>query len=151
MEQLPLPAASKAFGEIKLPGSKSISNRTLLLAALSEGKTEIFDLLVSDDTARMLEALQTLGLKLEKKNETNWIVHGCNGNFPNKNADLFLGNAGTAFRPLTAALAFSSGHYTLHGVPRMHERPIGDLVDALRQAGAKIEYLENEGFPPLKI
>ena len=151
MEQLHLKAVSKASGTVKLPGSKSISNRTLLLAALSEGVTEIHDLLVSDDTARMLEALQKLGVKLEKVSETNWIVHGCNGNFPNKNADLFLGNAGTAFRPLTAALALSDGHYTLKGVPRMHERPIKDLVDALRQTGAQIEYLETEGFPPLKI
>ena len=149
--QKKLPAASKASGTIKLPGSKSISNRTLLLAALSEGTTEICDLLISDDTARMLEALQTLGVKLEKKSETDWIVHGCNGNFPNKNADLFLGNAGTAFRPLTAALALSGGHYTLKGVPRMHERPIKDLVDALRQIGANIEYTGNESFPPLKI
>ena len=151
MEQLHLPAASKASGTIKLPGSKSISNRTLLLAALSEGVTEIRDLLVSDDTARMLEALQKLGVKLEKKSEIDWIVHGCGGNFPNKNADLFLGNAGTAFRPLTAALALSGGHYTLRGVPRMHERPIKDLVDALRQIGGNIDYLENEGFPPLRI
>jgi len=151
MEQLTLPAAHQAQGAITLPGSKSISNRTLLLAALSAGVTEIHDLLVSDDTARMLEALQTLGVKLEKLTETNWIVHGCSGNFPNKNADLFLGNAGTAFRPLTAALAFSNGNYRLHGVPRMHERPIGDLVDALRQAGAAIEYEQNAGFPPLKI
>ena len=151
MEQLHLPAASHAEGSITLPGSKSISNRTLLLAALADGVTEICDLLVSDDTARMLEALQTLGVKLEKVSETNWIVHGCGGNLPNKNAALFLGNAGTAFRPLTAALALSGGHYMLSGVPRMHERPIGDLVDALRQAGAQIEYLENEGFPPLKI
>ncbi len=151
MEQLHLPAASHAEGTIKLPGSKSISNRTLLLAALADGVTEIRDLLVSDDTARMLEALEKLGVKLEKLSETDWRVHGCSGNFPNKNAELFLGNAGTAFRPLTAALAFSNGHYTLSGVPRMHERPIGDLVDALRQIGANIEYCENEGFPPLKI
>ncbi len=151
MEQLTLPAANKAEGNITLPGSKSISNRTLLLAALAEGVTEIRDLLVSDDTSRMLEALEKLGIKLEKLSETNWRVHGCNGNFPNKDAELFLGNAGTAFRPLTAALALSGGHYSLSGVPRMHERPIGDLVDALRQIGANIEYLENEGFPPLKI
>ena len=151
MEQLHLPAASKAAGNIKLPGSKSISNRTLLLAALSDGVTEICDLLVSDDTAHMLEALEKLGVKLEKVRETDWIVHGCKGNFPNKNADLFLGNAGTAFRPLTAVLAFAGGNYTLSGVPRMHERPIGDLVDALRQAGANIEYLGKESFPPLKI
>ena len=156
MEQLTLPAANRAEGVIKLPGSKSISNRTLLLAALANGATEIRDLLVSDDTARMLEALEKLGVKIEKLSETEWRVHGCSGHFPNKgtpnkNAELFLGNAGTAFRPLTAALALSGGHYKLSGVPRMHERPIGDLVDALRQIGADIEYLENEGFPPLKI
>ena len=151
MEQLTLPAAHRAEGTVKLPGSKSISNRTLLLAALGEGNIEVRDLLVSDDTARMLEALEKLGVKLEKLSETNWRIHGCSGNFPNKNAELFLGNAGTAFRPLTAVLALSGGHYTLSGVPRMHERPIKDLVDALRQIGANIEYLGNEGFPPLKI
>ncbi len=156
MEQLHLPAASRAEGTVKLPGSKSISNRTLLLAALANGVTEIRDLLISDDTNRMLEALEKLGVKLEKLSETDWRVHGCGGNFPNKGTlekpvDLFLGNAGTAFRPLTAALALSGGYFYLHGVPRMHERPIGDLVDALRQIGANIEYLENEGFPPLKI
>ena len=104
----------------------------------------------------MLEALQKLGVKLKKLAGNTWQVVGCEGSFPNKGSqekpiDLFLGNAGTAFRPLTAALAFSNGYYYLHGVPRMHERPIGDLVDALRQAGAQIEYLGNEGFPPLKI
>jgi 3-phosphoshikimate 1-carboxyvinyltransferase len=151
MEQLTLPAASRAEGTVKLPGSKSISNRTLLLAALATGITEIRDLLVSDDTARMLEALEKLGVKQEKLSETDWRVYGCGGQFPNKNAELFLGNAGTAFRPLTAALALSGGHYTLSGVPRMHERPIGDLVEALRQIGANIEYLGEQGFPPLKI
>lgn len=156
MEQLKLPAASHAQGTIKLPGSKSISNRTLLLAALATGTTLIHDLLASDDTARMLDALEKLGVKLEKISETDWRVHGCGGQFPNKgssnkNAELFLGNAGTAFRPLTAALALSGGHYTLTGVARMHERPIADLVDALRQLGANIEYLENDGFPPLEI
>ncbi|MDP3210551.1 3-phosphoshikimate 1-carboxyvinyltransferase [Methylotenera sp.] len=151
MEQLTLEASSQAQGTITLPGSKSISNRTLLLAALSNGTTEIRDLLASDDTSRMLEALQILGVKLDNFAENAWRVTGCGGNFPNKNADLFLGNAGTAFRPLTAALAFSGGNYVLSGVPRMHERPIGDLVDALRQAGAEVEYLQNEGFPPLKI
>lgn len=151
MEQLTLPAANHAEGTITLPGSKSISNRTLLLAALSSGVTEIRDLLSSDDTARMLEALDKLGIKLENFAKNVWRVTGCGGNFPNKDAELFLGNAGTAFRPLTAALAFSNGHYQLSGVPRMHERPIGDLVDALRQAGAQIEYLGNTGFPPLKI
>lgn len=156
MEQLHLPAVHEVSGSVKLPGSKSISNRTLLLAALSDGVTEILDLLVSDDTARMLEALQTLGVKLEKLTETDWRIHGCNGDFPNKGSaekpvDLFLGNAGTAFRPLTAALALSNGYYYLHGVPRMHERPIKDLVDALLQIGCQIEYKNNSGFPPLLI
>jgi 3-phosphoshikimate 1-carboxyvinyltransferase len=151
MEQLTLSPASHAAGSITLPGSKSISNRTLLLAALASGTTEIRDLLASDDTSRMLESLETLGVVLENFAENAWRVTGCNGHFPNKNADLFLGNAGTAFRPLTAALAFSEGEYALSGVPRMHERPIGDLVEALRLAGAQIEYLANEKYPPLKI
>jgi len=151
MEQLTLPARHHAEGTITLPGSKSISNRTLLLAALANGVTEIRDLLASDDTSRMLEALQTLGVQVENFAENAWRVTGCGGNFPNKKAEIFLGNAGTAFRPLTAALAFVGGDYTLSGVPRMHERPIGDLVDALKQAGADIQYLANSGFPPLKI
>lgn len=151
MEQLLLNAFHHANGEIKLPGSKSISNRTLLLAALSKGTTLIRDLLISDDTNRMLDALKLLGVTLEQCGEHDWKVTGCAGQFPNKQADLFLGNAGTAFRPLTAALALSNGHYHLHGVPRMHERPIGDLVDALHQAGADITYEANSGFPPLNI
>lgn len=151
MEQLHLPAFHHANGEIKLPGSKSISNRTLLLAALSKGTTLIRDLLISDDTNRMLDALKLLGVTLEQCGEHDWEVTGCAGQFPNKQADLFLGNAGTAFRPLTAALALSNGHYHLHGVPRMHERPIGDLVDALRQTGADITYEANSGFPPLNV
>jgi len=151
MEQLNLSPASHADGRITLPGSKRISNRTLLLAALASGNTEIRDVLASDDTARMLESLTKLGVKLDQIGEHNWRVHGCAGNFHNKQADLFLGNAGTAFRPLTAALAFSNGDYQLSGVARMHERPIGDLVDALQQAGANISYLGQPGFPPLKI
>ena len=151
MEQLNLSPASHADGRITLPGSKSISNRTLLLAALASGNTEIRDVLASDDTARMLESLTKLGVKLDQIGEHDWRVHGCAGNFHNKQADLFLGNAGTAFRPLTAALAFSNGNYQLSGVARMHERPIGDLVDALQQAGANISYLGQPGFPPLKI
>lgn len=151
MEQLLLNAFHHANGEIKLPDSKSISNRTLLLAALSKGTTLIRDLLISDDTNRMLDALKLLGVTLEQCGEHDWKVTGCAGQFPNKQADLFLGNAGTAFRPLTAALALSNGHYHLHGVPRMHERPIGDLVDALHQAGADITYEANSGFPPLNI
>lgn len=151
MEQLTLPACRNANGSIKLPGSKSISNRTLLLAALAQGTTEILELLASDDTSRMLEALEALGIQLDNFAQNAWRVVGCAGDFPNKQADLFLGNAGTAFRPLTAALAFSNGSYHLHGVPRMHERPIGDLVHALRQASANVEYLANDGFPPLQI
>ncbi len=151
MEQLNLAPASHADGRITLPGSKSISNRTLLLAALATGTTEIRDLLASDDTARMLESLAKLGIALDNFADNAWRVQGCAANFSNKQADLFLGNAGTAFRPLTAALAFSHGDYLLSGVPRMHERPIGDLVDALQQAGANISYLAQPGFPPLKI
>jgi len=123
----------------------------LLLAALSNDITLVGDLLASDDVSRMLESLGKLGIICDNFQQNAWNIHGCSGGFPNKNAELFLGNAGTAFRPLTAALALSNGHYTLSGVPRMHERPIGDLVDALRQIGANIEYLGNEGFPPLKI
>ncbi|MDP2761878.1 MAG: 3-phosphoshikimate 1-carboxyvinyltransferase, partial [Sideroxyarcus sp.] len=129
----------------------SISNRVLLLAALAEGVTVVRDLLYSDDTERMLDALRILGVKVEALGDNAYRVTGCGGDFPNKDAKLFLGNAGTAFRPLTAALALSSGCYELSGVPRMHERPIGDLVDALRQLGANIKYLGNEGFPPLQI
>jgi 3-phosphoshikimate 1-carboxyvinyltransferase len=150
MEQLHLKPVTKVTGNIQLPGSKSISNRTLLLAALAKGRTEIRDLLKSDDTDRMLEALDALGIKITKTAQ-GVLVEGCTGNFPNKQADLFLGNAGTAFRPLTAALAFSNGDYHLHGVPRMHERPIGHLVSALQSAGANIKYLANDGYPPLQI
>src|SRR5512142_2518112 len=151
LEFLELPPLMSAHGTVRLPGSKSISNRVLLLAALSEGITEVRDLLKSDDTDRMLDALGTLGVAVEALGDNAYRVTGCGGKFPNKNAKLFLGNAGTAFRPLTAALALSGGSYELSGVPRMHERPIGDLVDALRQLGADIQYLGNEGFPPLKI
>lgn len=148
---LDLPPLLSANGTVHLPGSKSISNRVLLLAALSEGETEVRDLLHSDDTERMLDGLRTLGVKIEELGNNAYRVTGCGGNFPVKEAKLFLGNAGTAFRPLTAALALAGGSYELSGVARMHERPIGDLVDALRQLGANIEYLGNEGFPPLAI
>lgn len=151
MEFLDLAPITRAQGTVQLPGSKSISNRTLLLAALASGETEIRDLLKSDDTDRMLEALAALGVGVTKTGENDYRVVGTGGSFANKEADLFLGNAGTAFRPLTAALALSGGTYKLHGVARMHERPIGDLVDALRQIGADITYLGEEGFPPLLI
>jgi 3-phosphoshikimate 1-carboxyvinyltransferase len=151
MEFLDLSPLKSAQGTVRLPGSKSISNRTLLLAALAEGTTDIRDLLGSDDTDRMLEALAKLGVGIEKTGERDYRVTGAPQGFANKDADLFLGNAGTAFRPLTAALALAGGRYKLSGVPRMHERPIGDLVDGLRQLGADITYLANEGFPPLDI
>ncbi len=150
-ESIRLPAAALKPSTVALPGSKSISNRTLLLAALSDNTCEIHSLLKSDDTDRMLEALQALGVKLEFLSDGRLKVHGCGGRFPNQSADLFLGNAGTAFRPLTAVLAVLGGDYHLHGVPRMHERPIGDLVDALRIAGADVHYLGNENYPPLQI
>ena len=148
---LDLPPLLSARGTITLPGSKSISNRILLLSALAQGTTEIRDVLLSDDTERMLDGLRTLGVAVEQLESHVFRVQGCGGNFPVKQAELFLGNAGTAFRPLTAALALSGGDYKLSGTPRMHERPIGDLVDALRELGADIECLDNEGFPPLQI
>ena len=150
-EYIDLPPLISARGTVVLPGSKSISNRVLLLAALAHGTTVVRDLLKSDDTERMLEALRELGVSVVSLSDNAYRIVGCGGNFPNKNATLFLGNAGTAFRPLTAALALAGGEYELSGVPRMHERPIGDLVNALRQLGADIRYLGNEGFPPLRI
>ncbi|MBI5005646.1 MAG: bifunctional 3-phosphoshikimate 1-carboxyvinyltransferase/cytidylate kinase [Nitrosomonadales bacterium] len=150
-ESLELSPLMSAHGTVRLPGSKSISNRVLLLAALAQGTTTVRDLLHSDDTERMLDALRTLGVQVESLGDNAYRVTGCGGDFPVKQAKLFLGNAGTAFRPLTAALALSGGSYELSGVPRMHERPIGDLVNALRQLGADIKYLGNEGFPPLRI
>lgn len=151
MMYLDLPALMRAAGTVRLPGSKSISNRMLLLAALAEGTTEIHDLLDSDDTRVMITALAALGVGLDKRGADIWRVRGVGGPFPVKQGELFLGNAGTAFRPLTAALALSGGHYALSGVPRMHERPIGDLVDGLHQIGADVRYFGNEGFPPLEV
>lgn len=150
-EFLDLPPVSTARGTLRLPGSKSISNRALLLAALAEGDTLLHDLLSSDDVDRMLDALRTLSVDWQHAGGDDYRVRGTGGRFPVRKADLFLGNAGTAFRPLTAVLALMGGEYRLHGVPRMHERPIGDLVDALRQVGARIDYDGNEGYPPLRI
>jgi 3-phosphoshikimate 1-carboxyvinyltransferase len=150
MEHLDLGPFSRASGTVRLPGSKSISNRVLLLAALAEGETVITNLLDSDDTRVMLAALAALGVEVKNDGE-RCVVTGTGGRFPVKSAALFLGNAGTAVRPLTAALALNGGDYRVHGVPRMHERPIGDLVDGLRQIGALIDYEANDGFPPLRI
>jgi 3-phosphoshikimate 1-carboxyvinyltransferase len=157
---LDLTRAARVEGAVRLPGSKSISNRILLLAALAEGSTRIMDLLASDDTEIMLNALQTLGVRWERlgqpgespaANGNDYLVHGVRSSFPVQHADLFMGNAGTAIRPLTAALAVLGGDYALHGVARMHERPIGDLVDALNAAGARIEYTGHQGYPPLRV
>lgn len=150
MEHLTLGPFTRASGTVRLPGSKSISNRVLLLAALAEGETRVCDLLDSDDTRVMLQALRTLGVEWRQEDGV-CVVRGVGGNFPNKAAELFMGNAGTAIRPLTAALALQGGSYKLSGVPRMHERPIGDLVDGLRQIGASVAYLGTEGYPPLQI
>ena len=152
MDYLDLPPVARMAGTVALPGSKSISNRTLLLAALARGDTEVDGLLDADDVDRMLDALRALGVSIERLGTSRrFAVHGVGGAFPVKRAQLFLGNAGTAFRPLTAALALSGGSYELKGVARMHERPIGDLVDALRALGADIRYLGSPGFPPLAI
>jgi len=141
----------RAQGSIVLPGSKSISNRALLLAALSSGTTTLKNLLDADDTQVMRKALRQLGLSVSDQADSVCVVEGCGGKFPVQNADLFMGNAGTAIRPLTAALAMQGGNYRLSGVPRMHERPIRDLVDGLRQVGAQIDYELQEGYPPIKI
>jgi 3-phosphoshikimate 1-carboxyvinyltransferase len=141
----------RAQGAIVLPGSKSISNRALLLAALSSGTTTLKNLLDADDTQVMRNALRQLGLTVTDQANNVCVVEGCGGQFPVREADLFMGNAGTAIRPLTAALAMQGGNYRLSGVARMHERPIRDLVDGLRQVGAKIDYELQEGYPPIKI
>ena len=149
-EFLDIPPLATAGGIVTLPGSKSISNRVLLLSALSQGRTVIHDLLDSDDTRVMLEALRQLGCGVTVDGVTV-TVEGLGARAPNSPARLFMGNAGTAMRPLTAALAVLGGDFELSGVARMHERPIGDLVDALRQLGCDIRYTATEGYPPLRI
>ena len=152
---LDLPPLWRAGGSLRLPGSKSISNRVLLLAGLSEGTTQLHDLLDSDDTRVMLDALRMLGCRVQLEDDGPVAVTGLGGRLSVQQAALFLGNAGTAMRPLAAALAVLStlqgGVFDLSGVPRMHERPIGDLVDALRQLGCSIAYAGNVGYPPLKL
>lgn len=153
MKTLTLNPIAKVAGEVHLPGSKSISNRVLLLAALAEGTTHITNLLDSDDIKHMLNALTALGIRYQLSAcRTKCDVHGIGGLFSHPQAlTLFLGNAGTAMRPLTAALAASNVDVTLTGEPRMYERPIGHLVDALRQWQADIRYIGSEDFPPLQI
>lgn len=155
MESLTLQPISKISGEINLPGSKSVSNRALLLAALATGTTRLTNLLDSDDIRHMLNALTELGVAFQLSDDkTVCEVQGIGGAFDLDIVtplELFLGNAGTAMRPLAAALCLGKGEFVLTGEPRMKERPIGHLVDALQQAGASIEYLENENYPPIKI
>ncbi|WHZ12275.1 MAG: 3-phosphoshikimate 1-carboxyvinyltransferase / Cytidylate kinase [Burkholderiaceae bacterium] len=147
---LDIPALRTAGGSITLPGSKSISNRVLLLAALAAGSTTVLDPLDSDDTRIMVAALEQLGCVIEPV-AGGLRIAGLDGRPRQQRAALFLGNAGTAMRPLTAALALLDGEFELRGVPRMHERPIGDLVDALRSLGCSIDYLGRPGYPPLRI
>ncbi|MGE4262030.1 3-phosphoshikimate 1-carboxyvinyltransferase [Shewanella sp.] len=153
MKELHLAHVAHFSGEVNIPGSKSISNRALLLAALAKGKTELTNLLDSDDIRHMLAALSKLGIEYElSADKTRCVVNGNAGPFSAAAPlTLFLGNAGTAMRPLCAALTLSVGQFDLTGEPRMEERPIGDLVDALRQLGADIEYLKNPHYPPLRI
>jgi len=153
MHSLTLKPVNKIGGEVNLPGSKSLSNRALLLAALAEGTTKITNLLESDDTRYMLNALRKLGIEYElSSDKTVCTVVGNAGTINvTTSKELFLGNAGTAMRPLCATLCLGKGTFVLTGEPRMKERPIGHLVDALRQAGAKITYQENDGYPPLQI
>jgi 3-phosphoshikimate 1-carboxyvinyltransferase len=150
-----IPPLASAGGMVRLPGSKSISNRLLLLAALSKGSTDVIDLLDSDDTQVMLQALHQLGCAPQRQADGSLRVNGLGGQLTVKQATLFLGNAGTAMRPLTAALALlateQGGVFELSGVPRMHERPIGDLVDALRQLGCPVTCLGQAGYPPLRL
>ena len=154
MTSLPLHVRTKAHGLVKLPGSKSISNRALLLAALANGDTELTGLLDSDDTQVMRGALKVLGVGASPLLEGRISVAGCGGVFNGRDADIFVGNAGTAARSLVATLALAAhpgSAYRIDGVPRMRERPIGDLVDALTQIGASVEFTGNPGFPPLTI
>ena len=150
MSHLDLAPIARAEGTVRLPGSKSISNRVLLLAALAKGKTQVRGLLDAEDTRVMLDALQKLDVPIDTRDFSSLVVAGT-GAITRRKMDLFLGNAGTAFRPLTAALALTGGEYRLMGKPRMHQRPIRDLVDPLRTIGAKIDYAGEDGFPPLAI
>lgn len=153
MESLTLQPIAHIEGVINLPGSKSVSNRALLLAALAKGKTRLTNLLDSDDIRHMLNALKALGVQYQlSNNNTVCDIEGLGGEFKtNSPLELFLGNAGTAMRPLAAALNLGQHDIILTGEPRMKERPIGHLVDALRQGGAKIDYLEQTDYPPIRL
>ena len=153
MNEITLKASKQVRGCIKLPGSKSITNRVLLMAALGSGVTKLINPLRSEDTDQMINALIKLGVSVKEVNDDKNIIEikGAEHNFPNKNTNLFLGNSGTTFRPLAAVLAMMRGDYYLSGIERMHERPIKDLVDALEQMGSSIQYEKNHGYPPITI
>lgn len=153
MNEITLKASKQVRGCIKLPGSKSITNRVLLMAALGSGVTKLIDPLRSEDTDQMINALIKLGVSVKEVNDDKKTleIKGAEHNFPNKNTNLFLGNSGTTFRPLAAVLAMMRGDYYLSGIERMHERPIKDLVDALEQMGSSIQYEKNHGYPPITI
>ena len=151
-EQLRLDPIRRISGSITLPGSKSLSNRVLLLAMLSEGETFIENLLDSDDVRRMIDALAKLKISYEENRPDKKIrVKGERGRIPVDKAELFLGNAGTAIRPLTAALTLGHGRFVLDGIERMRERPIQDLLDGLNQLGAQVRSINNTGCPPVEI
>ena len=165
LTHLDLAPASVADGVLRLPGSKSISLRALLLAALSEGTTRLDGVLESEDTEVMFSALAQLGIRATRASGDaagdatagdatagdTWVIEGCDGNIPVRQANLFVGLSGVSTRTLVAALAIAGGDYRIDGVPRMRERPIGDLVDALRAIGARIDYEGADGFPPLHL
>ena len=153
MNEIKLKASKQVRGCIKLPGSKSITNRVLLMAALGNGVTKLIDPLRSEDTDQMINALIKLGVSVKEVNDDKKTleIKGAEHNFPNKDTNLFLGNSGTTFRPLAAVLAMMRGSYNLSGIERMHERPIKDLVDALEQMGSSIQYEKNHGYPPITI
>jgi len=148
-----LEASTKVHGVIKLPGSKSITNRVLLMSALGRGTTKVINPLRSEDTDQMINALIKLGILIKEGGGDNAFIEikGADHNFPNKNTELFLGNSGTTYRPLAAVLAMMKGDYYLSGIKRMHERPIKDLVDALEQMGSDIRYEKIQGYPPIII
>jgi 3-phosphoshikimate 1-carboxyvinyltransferase len=146
-----LPPARSAKGAVRLPGSKSITLRALLLAGLARGDTTLEGVLESEDSTVMLDALRALGVEWRKTGDDTIHVRGAGGPFPVKRANIFVGNSGVSTRSLVAALAFSGGHYDVDGVPRMRERPIQDLVDGLRQVNADIRYAGTDGFPPLHV
>ena len=151
-DKLTLSPIKNISGTVDLPGSKSLSNRILLLSMLAEGHTEIHNLLDSDDTRRMVEALKTLGVEvLEDRNQNRISVYGTSGTIPVTEATLMLGNAGTVIRPLTAALTIGKGCFVLDGVQRMRERPIIDLVDGLKQLGAEVSCINGTDSPPIEV